>query len=140
MIVGFGIPALVLFVRGQRGKKPLYFPYREVLTALLLAAVIAASAELLPEFNHWLELAIAFGSARALDRAPGRRCARSRRQHWKPLLHMIRSFRRGTPADFRPRKGLRSLEPGDPRRAARCAVVGRLPRERLAPGGRRARA
>ena len=34
MIVGFGIPALVLFIRGQRGNKPLYFPYREVLTAL----------------------------------------------------------------------------------------------------------
>ena len=30
MIVGFGIPALFLFVRGQRGKKPLFFPYREV--------------------------------------------------------------------------------------------------------------
>ena len=30
MIVGFGIPALFLFIRGQRGKKPLYFPYREV--------------------------------------------------------------------------------------------------------------
>ena len=30
MIVGFGIPALLLFIRGQRGNKPLYFPYREV--------------------------------------------------------------------------------------------------------------
>jgi hypothetical protein len=31
-------------------------------------------------------------------------------QHWKPL-RMIRSFRRGTPASFRPRRGLRSLDP-----------------------------
>ena len=30
MIVGFGVPALFLFIRGQRGKKPLFFPYREV--------------------------------------------------------------------------------------------------------------
>ena len=59
MIVGFGLPALFLFIRGQRGKKPLYFPYREVATALALAVVIARLAELLPEFNHWLELAIA---------------------------------------------------------------------------------
>src|SRR6185436_16699847 len=51
MIVGFGIPALVPFIRGQRGKKPLYFPYREVLVALALAVVICGFAELLPEFN-----------------------------------------------------------------------------------------
>ena len=44
MIVGFGIPALLLFIRGQRGKKPLFFPYREVLTALALAVVIAGVA------------------------------------------------------------------------------------------------
>ena len=45
---------------------------------------------------------------------------------------MIRSFRRGTPADFRPRKGLRSLDPAT-RDELRLAVVGRLPRERLRP-------
>ena len=112
MIVGFGIPALVLFIRGQRGKKPLFFPYREVATALLLAVVIAAASQLLPEFNHWLELAIAVALLRCSGSCCWRRCGRSRRQHWKPLIHMIRSFRRGTPADFRPRKGLRSLDAG----------------------------
>ncbi len=52
--------------------------------------------------------------------------------HWKPLVHMIRSFKRGTPANFRARKGLRSLEP-EVRDELRTAVVGRLPRERLRP-------
>ena len=45
---------------------------------------------------------------------------------------MIRSFRRGTPASFRPRRGLRSLDTAV-RDDLRLAVVGRLPRERLRP-------
>ena len=131
MIVGFGSPALVLFIRGQRGNKPLYFPYREVATALLLAVLIAAGFEALPELNPWVELAIAFGGCalwmvllgplRAIPPA-----------HWGPLIHMVRSFRRGTPADFRPRKGLRSID-AETRDELRVAVVGRLPRERLDP-------
>ncbi|MET0822945.1 MAG: oligosaccharide flippase family protein [Solirubrobacterales bacterium] len=131
MIVGFGSPALVLFIRGQRGNKPLYFPYREVATALLLAVLIAAGFEALPELNPWVELAVAFGGCalwmvllgplRAIPPA-----------HWGPLIHMVRSFRRGTPADFRPRKGLRSID-AETRDELRVAVVGRLPRERLDP-------
>jgi hypothetical protein len=46
---------------------------------------------------------------------------------------MVRSFRSGTPADFRPRKGLRSIEP-DVRDELRLAVVGRMPREQLESG------
>jgi hypothetical protein len=53
-------------------------------------------------------------------------------QHWRPLIHMVRSFRSGTPANFRPRRGLRALEPAE-REELRAAVVGRLPRERLDP-------
>ena len=131
MIVGFALPASLLFIRGQRGSKPLYFPYREVLTALALAAVIVAGFEALPELNHWIELVLAFagcalwivllGPLRAIPPA-----------HWTPLIHMIRSFRRGTPADFRPRKGLRGIEP-EQRDELRVAVVGRLPREQLLP-------
>ena len=55
-------------------------------------------------------------------------------RHWRPLIHMVRSFRSGTPADFRPRRGLRALEPGV-REELRIAVVGGLPGERLAPDG-----
>jgi O-antigen/teichoic acid export membrane protein len=132
MIVGFGTPAVVLFIRGQRGKKPLHFPYREVGTALLLAVVLAGAFELLPEMNKFVELAIAFVllAVWIVLLAPLRAIPP---EHWKPLIHMLRSFRSGTPADFRPRKGLRSLEP-ETREELRRAVVGRLPRERLHPG------
>ena len=129
MVTGFGIPALLLFIRGQRGKKPLFFPYREVLTALALAAVIAGGAALLPEINHWVELGIAAALCllwivllAPLHAIPP--------EHWKPIVHMIRSFRSGTPSDFRPRKGLRALDEAT-RDELRRAVVGRLPRERL---------
>ncbi len=131
MIVGFGLPSLVLFLRGQRGKKPLHFPYREILTALLLAAAIAAGFEALPELDPWVELVVAIagcglwlvllGPLRAIPRA-----------HWGPIIHMVRSFRRGTPASFRPRKALRSLEP-ELRDELREAVVVRMTRERLDP-------
>jgi O-antigen/teichoic acid export membrane protein len=133
MIVGFGLPAGFLFVRGQRGRKPLHFPYREVLTALLLAAAITAGFHLLPEMNKFVELAIALAliALWIVLLAPLRAIPP---EHWKPIVHMIRSFRSGTPADFRPRKGLRSLEP-DMRDELREAVVGRLPRERLQANG-----
>jgi hypothetical protein len=130
MIVAFYLPALFLYVKGQRNK-PLNFPYREVGTALLLAVAIAGINQLIPEYNHWLELVVA-GLLTLLWivlLAPLRAIPP---QHWKPLVHMIRSFRRGTPASFRPRRGLRSLDP-ETRDALRLAVVGRLPREQLVP-------
>ena len=97
----------------------------------MLAALIAAGFEALPEFEPWLELIAAIagcglwivllGPLRAIPP-----------EHRRPLLHMVRSFRRGTPADFRPRKGLRGIEPQE-REELRRAVVARLPRERLLP-------
>jgi O-antigen/teichoic acid export membrane protein len=131
MIAGFGLPALFLFVRGQRGKKPLRFPYREVGTALLLAAAIAGGAELLPELNPWVDLLVAAGGC-ALWIALLVPLRAIPPEHWTPLVHMLRSFRRGTPVSFRPRKGLRALDPAT-RDELRLAVVGRLPRERLLP-------
>jgi O-antigen/teichoic acid export membrane protein len=131
MIVGFGLPAGFLFLKGQLGNKPLFFPYREVLTALLLAAALAGGAQLLPQMNKFLDLAVALvligfwiGLLVPLRAIP--------RAHWTPLLHMIRSFRRGTPASFRPRRGLRALDPAA-RSELRAAVVERMPRERLDP-------
>jgi hypothetical protein len=131
MFVGFALPASFLFIKGQRGNKPLRFPYRQVLTALLLAAALAGVAELLPDASPIVELAIALVlialwivllvPLRAIPRA-----------HWTPLLHMLRSFRRGTPANFRPRRGLRGLEQAE-RDELRAAVAGRVPRERLQP-------
>jgi hypothetical protein len=129
MIVGFGVPASFLFNRGQRGAKPLHFPYRAVGTAFLLAVALAAGFQLLPEMNKFVELVIALGLIGLwIALLPPLRAIPP--EHWKPLIHMVRSFRSGTPADFRPRKGLRSLEPGL-RDELRRAVVGRLPRDRL---------
>ena len=77
MIVGFYLPALFLYIKGQRNK-PLIYPYREVATALALAVVIAGINQLVPEYNHWLELARRRGAARpALDRRSWCRSARS---------------------------------------------------------------
>ena len=131
MIVGFGLPTLVLFIRGQRGKKPLHFPYREVLIALVLAALIVAGFEALPELNPWIELVVAaagcglwivlLGPLRAIPPA-----------HWRPLIHMLFSFRRGSAANFRARRGLRGIDDAS-REELRAAVVVRLPRERLDP-------
>ena len=131
MIVGFGLPALFLFLRGQFGPKPLRFPYREVGTALLLAAAIAGAVELLPEMNPWLDLVVAAAGCLLwiVLLVPLRAIPP---EHWTPLVHMLRSFRRGTPVSFRPRKGLRALDPAS-RDQLRLAVVGRLPRERLVP-------
>lgn len=131
MIAGFGVPALALFMRGQLGGKPIGFPYREVATALVLAAALVGAAKLLPEMHPLLEAGVALvligvwivllAPLHAIPRA-----------HWTPLVHMIRSFRRGTPANFRARRGLRVIEPGE-RSLLRRAVVERLPRERLEP-------
>jgi O-antigen/teichoic acid export membrane protein len=131
MIVAFALPAVLLYVRGQRGANPLRFPYREVLTAFGLAAAMVGLYELLPEMEPWVELPIALALVALwmVLLVPLRAIPQ---QHWRPLLHMLRSFRRGTPANFRPRRGLRALEPAV-REELRLAVVGRMPRERLAP-------
>jgi hypothetical protein len=131
MIVAFAVPATVLYVRGQRGNTPLRFPYREVLTALVLATVIIAGFEALPEWSPLAKLPIAALGVLAwiVLLVPLRAIPQ---QHWRPLIHMVRSFGSGTPASFRPRRGLRGLEP-DEREELRLAVVGRMPRERLKP-------
>jgi hypothetical protein len=56
------------------------------------------------------------------------------RYHRRPLVHTVRSLGRGTPANFRARRGLRMLEPHE-REELRTAVIAGLPAERLAPGG-----
>jgi hypothetical protein len=55
-------------------------------------------------------------------------------RHWGPLLHMARSFARGTPVNVNPRRGLRAIDPGQ-REELRIAVIHGLPVERLAPDG-----
>jgi O-antigen/teichoic acid export membrane protein len=133
MLIGLGGPALLLFLDGQRGKKPLNFPFREVVKALVLAAVIGGLFQLLPEMDTLLELFVAVAliglylvGIVVFRIVPER--------HWGPLLHMARSFARGTPVNVNPRRGLRAIDPGQ-REELRIAVIHGLPVERLAPDG-----
>ena len=130
MLLGFGIPSLLMFARNQTGAKPIDFPYRAVGVALLLAAAIAAGFQLL-ELSAVVELVLAvvllglfLVALVPLGVIP--------RYHRGPLLHTVRSLGRGTPANFRARRGLRALEPGE-REELRIAVIAGLPAGRLAP-------
>ncbi|MDQ3759109.1 MAG: oligosaccharide flippase family protein [Actinomycetota bacterium] len=109
MLVGFGLPATYMFVRSQLGKRPIDFPYREVLIGLVVAAVMAAGFIALPESSPWAIGALAavllpvyLVSLVVLRVIP--------EHHWQPLAHMARStFRGSTVADFNPRAGIRAV-------------------------------
>ncbi len=128
MLVGFGVPSALMFARNQTGKRPIDYPYREVLIAFLIAAALAGAFQLL-ELGSVVELAIALavliaflGILIPLRVIPER--------HWRPLMHTVRSVRSGSAAEFHPQQGLRALEPGE-REELRAALVERLPAERL---------
>jgi len=129
MLVAFGIPSALMFARNQTGAKPIDFPYRAVLIALALAAALAAGFGLL-ELAPLAELAIALVllglfvvALVPLGVIP--------EYHRRPLLHTVRSLGRGTPASFKPRRGLRAIDPGE-REDLRLAVIAGLPTVRLA--------
>lgn len=131
MLLGFGIPSALMFARNQLSSgKPIKFPYRAVLIALVLAAAVAGAFQLL-ELGSLVELGIAIVLLIAFIAAlvplgviP--------QEHRQPLLHTIRSLGRGTPAESDPGQGLRAIEPGE-REQLRVAVIARLPAERLDP-------
>ena len=120
MIAGLAPPAVYMFVRCQRGPDRISFPYQEVGTALLIAALITVVYELLPSLPIVAEaaVALAFGALyvgllfllRVIPEA-----------HWEALSHMTRSLVSGRPDQFRPRRGLRALEQSE-RDALRTAV------------------
>jgi O-antigen/teichoic acid export membrane protein len=133
MMIGLGGPAALLFIDGQRGKKPLRFPRSETLRALALAAVIGGGFQLLPEMSTPLELVLALALiALYLVCLVVFRVVPER--HWGPLLHIARSFARGTAVNVNPRRGLRAIDPAQ-REELRIAVIQGLPTERLAPDG-----
>ena len=132
MLFGFGVPSGLMFARNQISSgKPIDFPYRPVASAILAAAALAAGFQLL-DVSPIVELLIAaalllffLGALIPLGVIP--------KQHRGPLLHTVRSLRRGSPAHFRPREGLRALDQEE-RDALRVAVIAGLPAERLDPG------
>jgi O-antigen/teichoic acid export membrane protein len=129
MLLGIGGPATLLFLNGQLGKKPLNFPYREVMLAIVLAAAVGGGFQLVPSLGTFPELAIAIALILgyvallvAFRVVP--------EHHWQPLLHMVRSFVRGTAMELNPRRGLRALEPAQ-REELRVAVIEGLPADRV---------
>ena len=109
MIAGLAPPCAYLFVRCQRSKDRIRFPYREVGTALAVAAVIGGGYELLPGLPIVVEilLAVVFGAAYLGALFVLRVIPES---HWEALAHMARSLVSGRPDRFSPRRGLRALD------------------------------
>jgi O-antigen/teichoic acid export membrane protein len=121
MVVGLLPPCAYLFIRGQRGPDRIAFPYREVGTALAVAAVITVVYELLePSLSVAADIVVAIALAAlyvcllfVLRVIP--------ESHWEALSHMARSLASGRPDRFQPRRGLRALEQDD-RDALRAAI------------------
>lgn len=121
MVIGLMPPSLYLFVRCQRGPDRISFPYREVGAAIALAVVIGGLFELLPSLPLAAEagLALALGALYLALLFVFRVVPRS---HWEALSHMTRSLPSGRPDRFKPRRGLRALDPGE-REQLRAAVA-----------------
>jgi O-antigen/teichoic acid export membrane protein len=133
MLIGFGLPSGYMFVRSQRGKRPIDFPYRAVLIALVLSTLISAAFFALPEVDVVIAIAIAiaflalFLVALILLRVIPK-------NHWQPLAHMARSAIRGsTVSGFNPRAGIRSI-PEAQRKPLRRAIKKGIPEKRLRGG------
>ncbi len=133
MFVGFGIASAYLFIRCQLSQERIVFPYRQILLALVTAALTVGIYKVLPQLDKWLELPIiaalmglwVFGLFR-LRVVP--------RHHWAALAHVASSAISGRPDKFSPRKGLRALDPAE-RERLRVAVVEKLDPELFAPAG-----
>jgi O-antigen/teichoic acid export membrane protein len=120
LIAGLVPPSAYLFIRSQRGPDRIHFPYREVGTALAVAALLGGGYALLPSLPLGVELAIALVTGGLyLALLPLLRVVPE--SHWEALTHMTRSLVSGRPDRFQPRRGLRALEQPE-RDALRVAV------------------
>jgi hypothetical protein len=123
MIAGLLPPCAYLFIRGQRGPDRIAFPYREVGTALAVAAVIGIGYDLLESSLSVaadIVVAVAFAALYVSLLFVLRVIPET---HWEALTHMARSLASGRPDEFKPRVGLRALEQSE-RDALRSAVEG----------------
>ena len=133
MLIGFGLPSAYMFARTQLGPKPIKFPYREVLIALVLAAAVSAGFLALSGIGLVGSILVA-AALMVLYLAALVFLRVIPENHWQPLAHMARSTLRGsTVRGFNPRAGIRAL-PEPERKKLRRAVKRRLPEERLRGG------
>ena len=122
-----------MFARTQRGKKPIVFPYREVLKAVFAATLIAAAFLALPDIGvaGSIVVAIVLLGVFLVGLVVMRVIPRN---HWEPLAHMARSSLRGsTVSGFNPRAGIRSI-PEAQRKPLRRAIKKGIPEKRLRGG------
>jgi O-antigen/teichoic acid export membrane protein len=122
MLAGFGVSSAYLFIRCQLSDERIEFPYVEIGKATGLAVVVALAFELIPALPtaiHFLLALLILAGYLALlfvfRVIP--------ESHWRPILHMAKSFVRGTTVDqLNPRRGLHTLQP-DHREELREAVL-----------------
>ena len=132
MLVGLGIPVIYFFCRDQFGPKPMEFPYREIATAIALAAVIGVGYHLLPNYNTIAEAVVATVLF-AIYLVLLLRLRVIPEHHWPALSRMAVATFSGQSHRFRPRVGIKALSPDDNRRL-RAAVTTRVaPAELAAP-------
>lgn len=135
MLAGFGIASVYLFVRCQTSKDRIDFPYPEVGKAIALAVVVGVGFAFIPPLPTALHfmLALALLAAYLGLLFVFRVIPES---HWRPLLHMAKSFVRGTTViELNPRQGLRTLEPGHREELRKAITEGIEPQVLLAGHG-----
>ena len=136
MLVGYGLPCLYLFIRGQRGERPMHFPYREIGIATGLAVAFGAARLALPPLGLAADIAIALAALAAylallvvLKVIP--------EYHREPLMHIVRSSVSGRVDPFRPRQGIKQLGPGERARLREGLLLQIPPAELAGPSGGR---
>jgi O-antigen/teichoic acid export membrane protein len=125
LLASLGTAVAITFIRGQLSDRRIEFPYGELATALAIATTIGLGYQALTPLGTWADLALAalgmalyVGLLFALRVIP---------EHHLPALgQMARASVHGRPDHFNPRRGLRSLEPGQ-RQALHAAVMTRVP-------------
>jgi O-antigen/teichoic acid export membrane protein len=129
LLASLGTAVVITFVRGQLSERRIDFPYGEVATALGIATVIGLGYEALTPLGTWADLALAgLGMALYVGLLFALRVIPER--HLPALGQMARASVHGRPDAFNPRRGLRSLEPGQ-REALHAAVMTRIPEAEL---------
>ncbi len=110
MLGAFGSSCAFLWIRGQRGPKPLEFPYVSLVGAIALAAVVAVFFRYIHFGNKWLQLGeIAVLMSLYLFGLFATRIIPT--YHRAPIWHIVRSALARRPHGFDRDQGLSVLKP-----------------------------
>ena len=125
MMIAFTITGLYMLVRGQFGANPVRIPYKQILGAALLAAVLGGTYLAIDPDTTILQLALAvalygiyLGAIVLAGVVP--------KAHRGALRSIVRGFRGQPASGFHPRRALKRLDQGD-REALRLAIREKRP-------------